>query len=685
MPTVNIPLTGSSNILDAYGLLKGRSRGTKIANNHLSWYIQQAILLEQLDDSSLDIATIHQLSLMILQGFSKVASLHLEQGRILGMQTSPLLPQVHMYHRLSEKRIFEAVHKAFAKSLGKSAEEIHLIDHASIHEVFARELAVEASYTTHKDTAILLTRDISERIRAVVGRMGFRPSHDNMKKAWLKVCDVYTILEQAGLPCATLATRGVGFPNICETFEAFVAMPIVKKFSALSDVQDTAPYLQVLPEAVYRLLHGLAAEGKKYGGIESVYRSKKIEPILQVAYYRMQNAMNEAIFRRDNLIEFCNHLELIFQEVQNILLVVEPYGPEEFATNVQERLSFGLALLEKPNVHMYASGMLALSTVLAAVEVQKGHNNIHAVLLKDCYYETTQTFLHHIRTYETTILDGDEFTDERVVWVDDKPPSKPIDLFVCEFHHNISDVRYYYAPEDILGQIKAMIRQNLVADKFTVVIDTTIGMELGEEVRAFFGDSVIQENIAQGRLNVVLVRSAQKFDMLGADNYSGGFAISINSARSFVGYNGRMDDRRGHLEGLSYQGLTHLQKFCAGSLERYRKLLMENTQKMYRMMPRALITSRGNLKKSARIRVAEITDPSLVYLDIKFSSDKVCEVYMEAILQLMQERRLPFIHRPSFGFVHSNISTVRANTFRINPGLVDEVTLRLYVSFFKEE
>ena len=234
------------------------------------------------------------------------------------------------------------------------------------------------------------------------------------------------------------------------------------------------------------------------------------------------------------------------------------------------------------------------------------------------------------------VLSGDRFNQEGIVKAFATPPENKIDLFVCEFHHNISIERQSYKPENVLGQVKAMIQQGLVADKLTIAIDNTINLEQSEEVKAFLADETIKHLIQLGKLNVVLLRSAQKFDMLGMDNYYGGITTSLNESKAFSKFNARMAKKEDQLAGLSYQGLAHLQKYGGKSLDNYRLLTMKNTQKLYKMLPDNAIYHKGT---DNPMQISEIADDQLVFLDIKFPEyPKAADAFKQRFLTYAKEK-----------------------------------------------
>jgi hypothetical protein len=510
-----------------------------------------------------------------------------------------------------------------------------------------------------------------------------------MKMAWLKVKGSEG-LQELGLPKAELATQGKTTPTVCEDFATFVNLPLISKFRNLSSEKDASPYLRILPEATVLLLEGLA----KNGGIDKIYEDEGLKDILQTAYFRMQNAMKEAILRKDDYIAFNNQIEIIHQEMQGILAIVEPYREDELENCVIDKLTRGEepvvpADLDPPQVNLKWSGMHCLASVISAVEESKGSTSLNIGVLRDTYYESSNT-LKKAKEHTVLTLDGEQFRKHGIEEAFEGFSTRKgslqtfptLDLFVAEFHHNISLTSKSYHRENVTEQVVKMVEAGITSDKFTVVLDTTSDLEVSEDVREFLNHEKIKQLIQEGKLNVVLIRSAQKLDMLGLDNYYGGIAISVNDKAAFDVYNHRMAAPREQLGGLSYQGLTHLQKYGGTMGDAYRLALMENTRKLYDMLsPNAKPTK----KRKNIMQISRIEDNRLLFIDIKFPKHPFTAIaFLQRLHQYAEEKNLPLTGRQSFGYAASTITNLDGSTLRFNPGLDDQKTLNQYAAFFHD-
>lgn len=87
------------------------------------------------------------------------------------------------------------------------------------------------------------------------------------------------------------------------------------------------------------------------------------------------------------------------------------------------------------------------------------------------------------------------------------------------------------------------------------------------------------KGLQAGKLNLVLLRSAQKYDMLGQDNYYWGITTTFNAPHAFAAFNARMDDPADQLVGFNFQGLTHIHTQAQAEVDAYRLALANNTDK----------------------------------------------------------------------------------------------------------
>jgi hypothetical protein len=245
--------------------------------------------------------------------------------------------------------------------------------------------------------------------------------------------------------------------------------------------------------------------------------------------------------------------------------------------------------------------------------------------------------------------------------------------------------RNEYHKEDILKQFLALNEKELLADKCTVMIDSTLDLELSPEMREFFNNPQIQQLIEEGKLNVVSIRSGQKFDMVGIDNYYGGISVAVNNPEHFKGFNSRMKDPQDQLEGLAYQGMAHLQSCLGDFPDKYRKAIMKNTLELYNSLPPQMKMSEENTNP---LQFATINDESTIYLHIKSPKEfwTIPGAIPTALKKMAAEHHIPLTNRSSFGFSNTNVTIIKDDDgltrIRLNPGLEGPEQLRQYKEFF---
>ncbi|AXT52376.1 hypothetical protein D1818_16575 [Aquimarina sp. BL5] len=330
-------------------------------------------------------------------------------------------------------------------------------------------------------------------------------------------------------------------------------------------------------------------------------------------------------------------------------------------------------------IHHQPSYMHSFSSTLSGVELQKGSNVLNILILKDNYYETVGSkgyagLVQKSKAYKSYTWDGKRKVPES---------EEKFDIYACDFHHNISATRKEYATENLIAQVNQLYAEEKVADKFTVSIDCTIDYVRSKEVYDFLVSQ--KERIQSGALNVVLNRSSQKFDMLGLDNYYGGFSVTINNQDDYQEFNERILKQEGHATGLTHQGLTHVATHGSHHQERYRQALMRSTNRFYNKLAAAGLHEKSTIKEN--IYIAKNSDPNAVFIDIRTDQidpeNKQSNRYMLRIKKWAENHNKGLGQRASFGFPYTNISFIPGpgGRVRINPGLESEREIDEYANF----
>ena len=522
---------------------------------------------------------------------------------------------------------------------------------------------------------------LDERFRNAVFAAGFNPTANNLYRSLLDLSGGYEALAQTeGLPSPSLDTGGYEIHGEIASLRELTARTTTADFQALS-CEGAPPYQKVLAATTVDLLCGLLNERVDWCLVE-----KGLSPLLEASLFRIHNAMKEALLRKESMMDFLQQLDIIHEEIELLLSVANPYSDEEFAAVASRRLTEGADPVipsgyGRPCISLKTSGMRALYSGIAGAFVQKKGRPLHAAILKDSYYEI-QKLLDPERNAmcaSCDVVDGDFFRNDCPLLAFQEI-QRPVDLFVCEFHHNLCDTKHFYATEDLLGMILWMQNQGSFAPSCTVLIDTTIALEQSDEVRSLLKDETIHRLVQEGKLNIVLARSGQKFDMLGFDNYIAGVVTAVNNGESFRAFNERLLADDDQSTGIDRQGMTHLLRYGGDGLDRYRLALSSNTRKLYDSLPREMIHYEGS---AYPIQFSDMEGESMpVFLDMKMFSSDVRQFVTMRLLRMVYEEALLVTQRSSFGFATTNMVLVN-DSVRINPGLDSEKQLMRYAEFFR--
>ncbi|OUC11702.1 MAG: hypothetical protein B0A82_26260 [Alkalinema sp. CACIAM 70d] len=579
--------------------------------------------------------------------------------------------------------LFRSLESSGGKVLGASALQDQLLREAS---TLPKDVKVDQERTPNTHMWFF------NAIEHSMIHSGYRLDPIQARKAWLEVADPTAILGKYGIQMTELATSDKPTPKVFTSFADLIQHPTFDQFEKLANDPTAPPYLKALPQATTKLLRGLLDYNKGTGGVDKAMADQGLDEVLQTSYFRILNAMASAVQNRNNLVGFMNQIEVLQQQVATLVSLLDPHGNDDFGDSLRSRLtdpngpndrSVIPPGLDEPSVQLKPSAMHCLASILSSVEALKGGNDLNVCVVKDHYYESAGA-ISTAKTYSVSQFDGDAIRDTDGTGLKPLDPNsikgkKPLDLYVCDFHHNISTTRNHYQIENLQHHVDELYRNNLVADKFTVAIDCTIDFVNSEDVQAFLEHN--QDRIESGQLNVVLFRSAQKFDMFGMDNYYGGFTVSINDRATFADFNDRMETPEDQLKGTSLQGLTHIGMYASEDTDTYRKALMANTKRFYDALPADLIWSEDS---TSAMQIAKTDDPNAVFLDIKFPGNpQASDAFMARLKQFAKEEKLPLTGRASFGFATTNLNLIHGEKTRLTPGLEGPDIQDRYITFMK--
>lgn len=513
-------------------------------------------------------------------------------------------------------------------------------------------------------------------------------------------------------------------PKYAGVGQDLLRRPVGAAFANLGTAD--VPFQQVTTKTLMKLLQGLDAEG-----VGAKLAAAGLEPMWQLSLGRIESFMASALKNKDSMKAFLNDVQLIMEEVSTLLVVARPYTEADFDAEMKARTKMFPDDFDgvKIDFSLKNSASRCFNAVLTACEdVKEGREGLAGKLAKrgldvlvqgDSYYEPSTYVLetareHSAHGFNTDAVDDASAFDAQFETLREK--GAKLEVYLCEFHHNISYDRKEYKPEDVAKQVRKLIDSDLVANPFTVALDTTIAKTDDPAIKDFLAQ--FKTEIAEGRMNVVIYRSAQKFDQMGADTFNGGVMCAI-TADGTSGGSGHTTDFQNALgragePGLDHnvQGLTHLNKHAQEEVNAYRGAIMANTAKMTARnstspakLPDAMLLNDANVGGKP-LRFAQNTDESAPFIDLKFpdlpaippepkegsgrafdSFTVAKEITKNMYTDLFKlfgsmiedpNAGLAGSSRASFGFQHSNVTLIDDVKMRFNPGLEDEGRLKQF-------
>lgn len=551
-----------------------------------------------------------------------------------------------------------------------------------------------------------LPSSASTALKNLVYHSGFTVGPQQMMENWAELSDLDSILASF-----KLEGQDVGFPvdqtGKLEKVGAWGDLLAHDTFKAFENLKnEDKPYLKILPSATASLLRGL-----NDSDLQRTFQAKGLGDLYQLSANRILSAMEQINANKDNFNKVLDQIQLIHEEIGTLLAIAQPHNREDF--NAMMRRSTDMFPPDfDPSIQsdffLKNSGMRGLATVFTGVEKLKGSGQLNIAVQNDTYYESAFVITgdsdHDTlgnREHSLFSLDGDR-VDSTAQTMKDKLAGQKLDLYLCEFHHNISYSKTSYHMENLTAQVDKLFAEGMVSDHFTVAIDNTIAQTDSQAFKDFLKHN--EKRIADGSLNIVFYRSAQKFDMLGMDNYNGGIMSVINNPRHFGAFNQQMsasDGREDRLSEMNVQGFMHLERYAQRELNQYRAGIMKAASGMANpdsgsplVFPRAMYHADTDdmSRPNALLKIAANTDPSAVFLDLSCPLFEVDSKEATAFLGYLQSNLLskhkespedfPLSDRASFGFPHSNMSLIGGSKFRFNPGLESEETLQNFQKHF---
>ncbi|PTY01612.1 hypothetical protein DB346_12805 [Verrucomicrobia bacterium LW23] len=536
-----------------------------------------------------------------------------------------------------------------------------------------------------------------------VGYAGFTPGPSQTLQSWTafaKPLDIYKALFRRDPPKVELPVSGKELTKFTSVDEVYTHKNVgafrkqVMQAQPKTDPRGQSPTIWVLGRVTESMLLGLTKVIPKEVG-----NKPPLGETVQYLYNRILShiANATAAAQRQDMGAFMNHTGLVQEEIATLLALVQPYDPRQLSLGFPE-------LPEVEPMHSFKQGgMGAFSSILRGVEAIVGRRDLNVMVLEGVYYEESLHVLEHSSNYRTGSMksdnvDGSIEAMRGKLGTDSDGRPRTLDLFVAEFHHNISTEKTAYQAEKVLEQVLTILAADppIAGKPLTVAIDTTISRGDDPGIAALIKG--LEKQIEDGDVNLVLFRSGQKFDMAGNDHLTGGFMTVYNKGKGDLRallrtFNVNSSETEAPT-ATNLQGMIHFQRHAGAALDLYRTAIMHANFEMLNSgdslpygLPKELVSNVSTGDEP--LLLAPNTDPNAVFIDIRSplgarlpgagpDKNPMYVPLSTHIRALAKDHGLLESDRPSFGFPHLNFTLVGQQKLRVTLGLESEKQLKIF-------
>ena len=425
------------------------------------------------------------------------------------------------------------------------------------------------------------------------------------------------------------------------------------------DYQKEYPHVAVMMQSVLKILSGLFNEITD-DQWQSLNQEGATRQILQTSLFKLREYIASAeLHAKTDYAQFAKFIDLAYAEIAVLLELTRPFKPKEFSEIYKQNLQI---VPDELNKHVIAGLGKTGVNLFAAVNTAIQNNNPRPTRVygKGLYFEQAD-FIGNNHKVEDVLKNPQK--------------AKKVDLYACQFNPNIdieTDHIHYEVPH-IAQDITTLLKDRKENDPpLTVAVDSTIDFINSNKIKELLEQ--FRGEIANGKLNFVFFRSGLKFDMLGTDFYYGAPFFMVNNGDSkWDPFKTVLQSKASQTDTLSQQWFCISNKYALAELERYRKLIFDNTREILNQCPK-------NLKgASHRFSVASAEDKmDACFIDIKVKrwlhQIKATSLLGRYILKC-EEKKIKNNTRASFGFSYSNIIKIAvqevedSTSLRLNPGI----------------
>lgn len=399
------------------------------------------------------------------------------------------------------------------------------------------------------------------------------------------------------------------------------------------------------------------------------WNRKQNDPVMaeltQNALLRASQHIATGLNHIDDFRQFSQAMDRTHAELTTLLLLYAPFGMDSFESNYRAFIQPSFPdTIEPSQVGIAKSAMNVFSGVNAVI-IQSNPNPVR-ICGAHSYFEEAH-------------LVGGNLTLEKAL---NDPQIKKIDMYVAEFYHNmdIDPNHTNYQKGTVISDIRNIFEKKPETDSLTVTLDNTIDFTQSEDVKQLLKE--FEKEIKEGKLNIVVFRSGQKFDMMGLDNYYGSpFYMVNNGSDKWKEFERIKTDEVFQTDELSQQFFSWMAATGPELVDQYKSQIFDNTANILAMVPDSLKPKEGS-KVSISTFEEGVKTP---FIEIKIDLEQVEQrmlfewVQENFISQFVSEEKLVYM-RSSFGFPHANLMRI-GSKLRINPG-ADPSDNILFQKFF---
>ncbi len=503
-----------------------------------------------------------------------------------------------------------------------------------------------------------------------INHTGTRVGGVNVRMKFLNFLNLEQLLENDSVHLRQVTEYAVpgANPIIYPNKESIINSVLFKDFKAMMSepkLEAEQPHIAIFGKATVDLFEGLLLNEIGEEKWAAINANPDTRMLLQTSLFRAMQHLAKAKSRclgdEPPFTEFAQALELVHCELATLLAITTPFKESDFEEIYKQQLSTVVpeGLRRHLKVGLTKSAMNTMAGINAAV--------------KEMNPQATRAYMSG-SYYESMILIGENLSTDQVIA---NPEIKAVDLFVGEFNHNI-DIHLnhsHYTLGDMIGEIDRLLEAKPETQELSVGVDCTIDFFHSLKAKALLEH--YEGLINSGKLNFVFLRSGQKFDMLGMDNYyAAPFYIVNNGDAKWNAFNRLMTSPAHKTDPLSLQWFCLANKYASRSMDLYRAQIFKNTRAILDQVPAELLpgVDRQEIRVSTcdRAMDAPFIDIKVLGKKLGYARSKIEELLLEEFLN----KGSMIYSRNSFGFYHPNYNIIGAafddgqpRNFRINPGL----------------